>query len=315
LKRTYKLILFLIIFLSIAVALDKVLSYGLENANVNEWGRWNRLKKGYTKADVIVMGSSRALVHFNCNILDSITGFKFYNIGLNSHIINYQLPLLKTYIKYNNVPKYVLLNVDISFLWIQKKIPGIENYLNVINEPAIYDNLITFNPEMFFYRYIPMYGFVITRTPILYSFNSLYDKTRLTADPLKGFEPVDSKFNNDLEKFVSDKQDGYLVDVSDDGVNSLNEYIAFCKNNKINLILVYSPDFYQLYKYQQNRKEIKDLYYKITTENNIPFMDYSDSCSISYKKEYFYNSQHLNKMGADVFSIDLAEKLCGLLKN
>lgn len=115
-KTTYKFILFLIIFLSIAVTLDKVLSYGLENTNVNEWGRWNRLKKGFTKADVIVMGSSRALVHFNCKVLDSITGLKFYNIGLNSHIINYQLPLLKTYIKYNTIPKYVLLNVDISFV-------------------------------------------------------------------------------------------------------------------------------------------------------------------------------------------------------
>lgn len=160
-----------------------------------------------------------------------------------------------------------------------------------------------------------MYGFVITRTPILYSFNSLYDKTRLTYDSLKGFEPVDKKFNNDLEKFVSDKQDGYLVDVSDDGVNSLKEYITFCKNNKINLILVYSPDFYQLYKYQQNRKEIKDLYYKITTENNIPFLDYSDSCSLSYNKEYFYNSQHLNKIGADIFSVDLGERLYGLFRN
>ena len=304
LKKSIFFILFLFVF---AYGFDKILLFGLSRTNAAEWGRWNKLICGMEGADVLIMGSSRAVYHYNCRIMDSITGLKFYNIGLNSHIINYQLPLLKTYIKYNGTPRNVLLNVDISFLWIQKEIPGIEYYLNVLKEEDVYNNLSKYKPEIYCYKMIPLYGFIFTRIPIMYALNSIYNSTNINNDPLKGFEPVVKEFNDDFETFIKDKQNGYTVDFTEEGINCLKEFILFCKNKNINLITVYSPDYYQLYHYQNNRKEIKDCYSKIFAENNIEYFDLSDSSSLCYDKSLFYNSQHLNYKGANEFSRILTE--------
>ena len=46
----------------------------------------------------------------------------------------------------------------------------------------------------------------------------------------------------------------------------------------------------------------------IKNKHSLTFLDYSYD-SISFKKEYFYNSLYLNKTGAEIFTRQLAHDL------
>ena len=50
-----------------------------------------------------------------------------------------------------------------------------------------------------------------------------------------------------------------------------------------------------------------NVYKKLSKKHAIPFWDYS-SDSISFNKDYFYNANHLNKTGADLFTAKFAER-------
>jgi hypothetical protein len=57
-----------------------------------------------------------------------------------------------------------------------------------------------------------------------------------------------------------------------------------------------------------DRSEIFALFHKLADEANIPMWDYS-TWNHDGDKWLFYNSQHLNATGAELFSDDLAARL------
>jgi hypothetical protein len=59
---------------------------------------------------------------------------------------------------------------------------------------------------------------------------------------------------------------------------------------------------------ENNRSQIMKTFRDISAKLNVPFWDYSGS-PICRDRELFYNSQHLNTRGAEVFSADLANRL------
>jgi hypothetical protein len=308
-KKSFAFVLFVIIFILISILLHNVLLSNIRNSNLNPYGRWNRITKNNIQADLVIVGSSRAVYHFNPLIINSVTKMKSYNIGLDGQIINYQLPILKTYLQHNVKPGYVIISVDISFLWKQSIVQGKEYYVGVLNEKDIYDNLLSLDKEFFFYKYIPLYFFLSTRAPKLISINSMYHGEKIFIDTNKGFLNNDVEWNNDFNNFVKQYPDGYRVNFDSEGINDLEKLIVFCKTNNITPIMVFSPEYFEIYKYQNNRVEVKNIYSDIATKNEIIYLDYSDTCNISYNRSYFYNSQHLNYKGAKVFSRQLANDI------
>jgi lysophospholipase L1-like esterase len=56
-----------------------------------------------------------------------------------------------------------------------------------------------------------------------------------------------------------------------------------------------------------------DTLKSIATRFSIPYLDYSPD-SLMYHKELFYNTTHLNKKGAEIFTRQLAADLKNLIK-
>jgi hypothetical protein len=71
---------------------------------------------------------------------------------------------------------------------------------------------------------------------------------------------------------------------------------------------VYAPEYIEGQIFTKNRDEVLSLYTKYSHKYNIPFYDYSTD-AISYQKKYFYNTNHLNKMGAELFTTKLIDTL------
>ena len=126
---------------------------------------------------------------------------------------------------------------------------------------------------------------------------------------VKGFQAHDKNWNNDLLE-AKRKYESLKVQIDTTTLNVFKDFIQKNKKQDIEVILVYSPEYIEGQEFISNRDSILNLYNEISDEYKIRFIDFSKD-SISYKKEYFYNSTHLNKTGANLFT----KKLIDSLKN
>ena len=60
-----------------------------------------------------------------------------------------------------------------------------------------------------------------------------------------------------------------------------------------------------MYSYHQ---QMHDNFQKYANKYNIPILDYTDM-DICYDTAFFYNSMHLNKKGANIFTDSLANDI------
>ena len=130
----------------------------------------------------------------------------------------------------------------------------------------------------------------------------------------KGYEGMEKEWDSTFADFVHQHPEGYKVNFDSSVVNQFEQYLQFCNNNNIQVILTYTPEYYNAHEITKNRKEEFDLYRYFAKKYNCIFLDYS-SDSLCYNSKYFYNSQHLNKEGSEVFSKRLAVDLAPYLKH
>ena len=100
------------------------------------------------------------------------------------------------------------------------------------------------------------------------------------------------------------------------GIRDIAELVEVCKQQDIPLLLVYSPEYYEMQALERNRREVFARVREICDQFSVPLWDYSDS-PIFPNRAYFYNSQHLNADGAKIFPTDLARRLIetGIVRN
>jgi lysophospholipase L1-like esterase len=78
---------------------------------------------------------------------------------------------------------------------------------------------------------------------------------------------------------------------------------------------VYAPLYIDATEKIINIEGMYQMYDSIARKYNIPILDYNYD-PISYDTIYFYNATHLNKKGAELFSVKLAHDIdtLGILK-
>jgi hypothetical protein len=173
------------------------------------------------------------------------------------------------------------------------------------------NGLIGYKNFSFYDFYIPLFRY-FGKYKILYqSFLNLIYRYKKKPKNFKGFLPFDGNWNDDFDN-LRKMQDKYQINLSIDNINKFNDYISFCKNNKINVILVNSPEYIEGQMFMANRKQYIDIFNDLSKKYNIPFLNYS-SDSICYKRDLFYNTSHLNSIGAEIFSKKLAHDLKSII--
>lgn len=87
-----------------------------------------------------------------------------------------------------------------------------------------------------------------------------------------------------------------------------DSYLQMCNHAGIRVILVYPPGYIEGQQLVNNRQVVMNMYRKLAKKHRIPFLDCSTN-ELCYQRSYFYNSQHLNREGAELFSSQLALEL------
>ena len=306
---------FLILVGCLATGMDALINLGLRQITTSDFGVTNRLVSGKINAEIIISGSSRALVHYDPRIIQSVTGHTAYNIGRNGAQTDMQLAVLKAYLRHNAKPRLVIHNLDLFSFTTSREIYDPAQYIPYLHSEAIFEGVRRIYPSAWKWRYLPLYGYLVEdmRFTWLKGLKALAGMMP-AEDHFQGFVPRQLKWTEDFENFRRNNPQGVTFAIEPQGQRDIEEIAALCQQAAIPLIFAYAPEYIGMQAMEANRDEIFSRFDEINRRFGAQLWDYSTS-PLCLDQKYFYNSQHLNADGAALFSAALARRLANEFKS
>ncbi len=305
LKQT---IIFGCILTAILCLLGHITDSGLRKSEVDNFSEWNDIYKGIINADMIIAGSSRAWVHVSPFILDSTLHLNSYNLGLDGHNFQTQYVRHKFYEKYNTRPATIIYCIDLFTLSPDNELFMPEQFAPYLHDSIIREGIKNHQGFSTIDFFNPFTKYLFNYRHIAIGFLEFFDVKHFKSEKYKGFKAKDKKWDNSFERAKMNRPNGWTVPMDQKLISAFESYLRECKQKGIKVILVYTPEYVEGQKLIKNRHEIIAMYQKLSKSHGIPFFDYSGD-KICGSKHYFYNSQHLNRQGAELFSVQLASDL------
>jgi len=293
----------------VLISLQAVITAGLWRIKTSAFGASNRIMSGTVNADVVVTGSSRAMLQYDPRAIEAATGLSAFNLGRNGSQTDMQVAFFKAYLNHNRRPKIVIHNLDAFSFVTSREIFDAAQYMPYLSDPAIYAASEKINSKTWRSRYIPLYGYVVEDMNFtwLRGLAGFFGWTP-REDFFLGFNPRHTIWTGDFEKYREDHPQGVRFAIEPEGVRDMEDLAQTCKENGIQLIYVYAPEYSEMQELTANRAEIFAQFDRLSDRFGIPIWDFS-GWKHNSDKSYFYNSQHLNARGAEAFSSDLAVRL------
>lgn len=303
-----KLLTFLLPLILLSYPIDLGISYLLqqkEKVFAGELEVWKDIYNSNINCDIAIVGSSRAWVQINPEILKDSLKLSTYNFGIDGH--NFWLQYLRhsEYLKYNKKPKLIIVSVDLFTLEKRIDLYKHSQFLPyMLWNKEIYKFTISYKGFNKIDYYIPLVRYFGERTSLNYSLSKLFSKNNNEKLRNNGFAGKNKQWNSDLEKAKKEKGQ-LIIDIDKETIRLFKSFVKECKRNGTELILVYTPEYIEGQCFVSNRKDIINIYKDISYKENVAFYDYSND-SICFNKTLFYNASHLNMKGANIFTQKLA---------
>jgi hypothetical protein len=302
--------IFILPILIVTFPLDYLISYYLKKSHSfsGELEVWNDIYEKKAGCDIAIYGSSRAWVHINPKILEDSLKYSVYNFGIDGH--NFWLQYLRhlELVKYNRKPKVIILSVDNFSLQKRIELYQPEQFLPyMLYNKDIIKYTSSFKGYKKYDYYVPLLRYAGKRKVLktcLRFFLKGYSKKNFRE---KGFVGMERTWNSDLDK-AKEKIGEYKIKIDPKTLELFENFIRECIESNIKLIFVYCPEYIEGQHFVKNRKQIINIYKKLAIKYKLIYLDYSED-EISKNRDLFYNANHLNKNGAEIFSKKLAHDL------
>jgi hypothetical protein len=307
-KYLLKITFFFIPILLTAYYADILLSNSLKTSRSGEYGVWNDIYNGNVNSDIVIYGSSRAWVHIDPEIISKNLNLSAYNMGMDGHNLWLQYLRHSLLLQYNVKPKIIIHSIDIFTLDKRKELYKPDQFLPyMLNNELMEKATSSYEGYNLFDYKIPMIRYFGRRDAISHAINLIITPSRNLPDRKNGYQGQDETWNDDFIK-AKVKMKEYEIKFDAATIKLFDEYLHECRNKGIKVILVYTPEYIEGQKFVKNREEMLKLFINFSLKYNIPFWNYSND-AISFKKNYFYNSSHMNKKGAELFTNKLTNAL------
>ena len=231
-----------------------------------------------------------------------------YNLGIDGHNFWLQYLRHKMVLERNTKPKVILVSVDIFSLQKRKDLYNSEQFLpymlwnrDIKNATSSYEGFVSAD------YLIPLIRYYGKKKEIETAIRFFSGHLSNPVSRVKGYQGLNRIWNTDFDKAKLTMKK-YEAKLDPETIILFEKFIAECKKQNIKLIFVYAPEYIEGQIFTKNRGEVLSLYTNYSHKYNIPFYDYSTD-AISYQKKYFYNTNHLNKTGAELFSTKLIDTL------
>lgn len=310
-KFVLKLVYLLAPLVLLSFPLDYLISKTLkeDHSFPGEFEVWNDIYRGTAHCDIAIYGSSRAWVQIDSEIIENATGKRVYNFGIDGH--NFRLQYLRhlEYLKNNNKPDRILLNVDVFTLEQRKDLYQQEQFLpymlwnmNIKKYTAHYRG---FNKSDY---YIPLLRYA-GRNKLLEKITSMNFSAEMNEPRYrsKGYRGFDKEWDIRVDSLLASGEK-YTIDFLQESMELFEKFLKECVENEIVVTLVYAPEYIDGQHFVLNREVVMNYYRRMAHTYGLIFLDYSGD-ELSFEKDKFYNASHLNLSGSQIFSRKLSRDL------
>jgi len=204
-----RIAVFFLLFVALLLGFDRAVNFGMHRIKTSGFGISNRIMSGQVNAEIVISGSSRALTHYEAEIIEKMTGYSTFNIGRNGSQTDMQLAFLKAYLQNNAKPKLVIHNLDLYSFQTSKEIFDPAQYMPYLDQPPIYQAIRRVYPDAWKWKYLPLYGYVAEdmRFSWLRGLKALVGN-QPREDHVQGFLPRYTSWTGDFDKFRASHPDG-----------------------------------------------------------------------------------------------------------
>ncbi|WP_317897273.1 hypothetical protein [Aurantibacillus circumpalustris] len=265
-------------------------------------GYYGKLQEAFFEENaysVLFLGSSRAEMHYDTQLFDSLTGENSFNLGLAGATPRVAFSALKAYLLHSKAPKYLIYEVD--YYALKKKsseIKEFNNYFPLLTNPVLRKQFSNIDSRMSQFYYNPYFSWPYTGLKNLSTSIHGWLNIPNQTDSLyyKGF--VREVFRPSLN-FISTKKQYAYFNISERSY--LDSIIACCIENNTKITLMSSPIFAGGYLDVLNKASIISQLKNIATINKIDYYDLS-SLPFCNNRGLFIDHRHLNYTGAKNFN-------------
>lgn len=296
----------------VAFALEYLSDRGLSHLKNSVYNDWKNILNGNLNSEVLIMGSSRGFVSYDSPTLSKELKLSTHNLSFDAGSYMLQQDKLDIYLKNNKTPKIIIQNVDFAHFGKNNAIPSENQFLPFINNEDVNAMLLKYDNKFEALHYFPLLKYNLNLNYLrLGIVSNFYQKPIENRSTYNGFCPKKMPFKVDTHNL---KRLDDLAKKKSDITAELQEILKFYKSkvdSKTQIIFVWAPEhkLRSQAKYKGINAPIIQELVKIDEQNeNIHFINLSNH-ELLNSNEYFYDTFHLNKNGAKIFSTILSNKI------
>lgn len=290
-----------------AFGLDILITNNLKHSDARMFNTYNAIYSDTLQCNAVVMGSSRGQVQYDVRILDSIAGLNSYNISVDGRCIDAEVVIYNAYRHHAPRPKVIIQNIDWGTLQMSNGYER-EQYLPYLDKDDLFDQTCENEGFSWADRWLPLVRYVGYRN-IIFEGLGLPAKVARPENIYKGYIAVDAPWDGSAFQNI----DTLGFEYNPQAVTIFEKYLAQCQKEGIHVVMVYAP-FYigATHKMGSAVDSMFAFYQHFADHYGCDILNYTYD-SISYDTLNFYNASHMNRRGAEQFSIKLANDLKELL--
>lgn len=308
-KFLRQIFFFTLILFLLASAFDVVLTTRALRMKVPPYVSWNDLYRQNINADVLIMGSSRAYVQFNPAIIDTILRTTSYNLGMNGRAADSQILKYKVFRhRGNRKPKLILYEVSHGTM---QESNGYERsqFVPYIHDPYLWRLCHKQEEFSFADLLLPAWRF-LGRPNLMRTILSPAAQQGDDNPVYKGFRSYDKKW--DGSAFRKQTSVSYTHDTA--VIRQFRDFLTDCCRDSIQVVLVTSPFYIGGTRKMADSTGMHNMFAQIAHDFDLPFLDYTYD-ELCYDTAYFYNTMHLNRTGANLFSQKVARDIDSVMRS
>lgn len=312
-KESTRQWMMVVLFLLGFLVLDRAAGFGLGllfariDSGESSGGLANAALK-HKDAQVIVFGNSRSRHHVNPRVMEAILGGKVHNAGSQGQGIHYQRILEELLLDAGTQADVFVRIFDVRDLE-SDAISGANSLSPFYGRNARVDALLESAGNFAELKYqLHTYRYNSLILPIL---RNLISPEQLTDD---GFKPLEgNRVETDPRKVLPTLPPSNPLKLREQNQALIAEFNAAAKAKGIRVVGVIGPRWRLPRPLSPDEVAYFDLYKKLSAAQGVPVLELDERHIPAFEDpSLYYDQDHLNAKGADVFSSLLAERLKAL---
>lgn len=281
---------FVLLLVTVDFILGKAFHYLYKNQKIG-WEARTRYSVEDTKADIILLGASRAQQQYNPEYFEKRLNLSCYNVGRDGQSFLYQYAVIEGILKRYH-PKMIILECERKMF---------------MESPASRERLSCLLP--LYKDHSELREIIAQRSPLekfkllsqSYPYNSVSLKilfanfTKKKDEDIKGYVPL-TRSLNEAKRYVDFSNPGYELDTVK--IKYFNTFIKQCQQANIKLYFTCSPFYFNYSGADTSLEIVKET----AAKNHIPFFNLSKGVPELDNGKFFDDTVHVNRTGSYILT-------------